>query len=164
MVTPAPNGAPMTDSSRSRPSTASSTGVARDSIDLEKQDEQRAAATGGQDLEKQSSPAAAAAAAADAASPQSHVYGAMRNEAANGVSRPATLTQTRSHRSVAGGDGYTVFSEDDDDDRRRDGDTAPREFVVTWEGGDSDPMNPRSMSKLRRWLIVLIVSSSSLCV
>ncbi|TKA61537.1 hypothetical protein B0A49_08178 [Cryomyces minteri] len=38
-----------------------------------------------------------------------------------------------------------------------------REFEVKWDG-DNDPMNPRSKSKLHKWIIVLIVSSSSLCV
>lgn len=38
-----------------------------------------------------------------------------------------------------------------------------KEFEVDWDG-DDDPMNPRSMNKLRKWLIVLTVSSSSLCV
>ena len=34
---------------------------------------------------------------------------------------------------------------------------------VTWDGED-DPMNPRSMGKARKWLIVLIISGTSLCV
>ena len=37
------------------------------------------------------------------------------------------------------------------------------EYEVNWDG-DHDPMNPRSMSKPRKWLIVIIVSMSSLCV
>lgn len=37
-------------------------------------------------------------------------------------------------------------------------------YEVHWENGDSDPMNPRSRSKFRKWVIVLIVSASSLCV
>ncbi|PKS12618.1 hypothetical protein jhhlp_000826 [Lomentospora prolificans] len=35
---------------------------------------------------------------------------------------------------------------------------------VTWDGGDDDPMNPRSFGKARKWVIVLIVSSASFCV
>ena len=38
-----------------------------------------------------------------------------------------------------------------------------KQFEVQWDG-DSDPSNPRSRSQARKWLIVLIVSSSSLCV
>lgn len=37
-------------------------------------------------------------------------------------------------------------------------------FEVRWDGGDSDPMCPRSMSMAQKWLIVIIVSASSLCV
>lgn len=38
----------------------------------------------------------------------------------------------------------------------------PDEILVEWD--EKDPMNPHSMSKARRWLIVLIVSLGSLCV
>lgn len=37
-------------------------------------------------------------------------------------------------------------------------------YEVRWEGGDSDPLNPRSMSLLRKWVIVGITSFGSLCV
>jgi len=37
-------------------------------------------------------------------------------------------------------------------------------WEVHWDGGDNDPSNPRSMSFGRKWLIVIIVSASSLCV
>lgn len=37
-------------------------------------------------------------------------------------------------------------------------------FEVVWEGGDDDPMNPRSMPKWRKWVIVGITSFGSLCV
>ncbi|KAF2804738.1 MFS general substrate transporter [Mytilinidion resinicola] len=131
-------------STTSRPSTASSTNPARDSrsIDLEKLSSSQLGGPpntqppndgGDVDLEKQKQDL---------------------------PTRPTTLlSQTRSHRSIAGGDGYTIFPAD-----AGDGDTAPHDYVVTWEGGDSDPLNPRSMSKLRRWVIVIIVSSSSLSV
>lgn len=36
------------------------------------------------------------------------------------------------------------------------------EFTVTWH--ENDPMNPRSLSTPRRWLITIIVSTGSLCV
>ncbi|KAJ5635597.1 uncharacterized protein N7484_008910 [Penicillium longicatenatum] len=35
-------------------------------------------------------------------------------------------------------------------------------YTVCWE--ENDPMNPRNMSKARRWMIVIIVSTGSLCV
>lgn len=34
--------------------------------------------------------------------------------------------------------------------------------TVCWD--ENDPMNPRNMSKARRWLIVIIVSTGSICV
>ncbi|KAH8816073.1 major facilitator superfamily domain-containing protein [Xylogone sp. PMI_703] len=37
-------------------------------------------------------------------------------------------------------------------------------FEVRWDNGEQDPMNPRSMAHARKWLVVLIISSSSLCV
>ncbi|KAF4210927.1 hypothetical protein CNMCM5878_003425 [Aspergillus fumigatiaffinis] len=43
----------------------------------------------------------------------------------------------------------------------------PREddpYEVRWDDGDNDSMNPRSMDTLRKWVTVLILSASSLCV
>ncbi|KAL1897781.1 hypothetical protein Cpir12675_002206 [Ceratocystis pirilliformis] len=37
-------------------------------------------------------------------------------------------------------------------------------FTVGWDGGDSDPENPRSLPVLRKWAIVLITSAGSFCV
>lgn len=37
-------------------------------------------------------------------------------------------------------------------------------FEVHWDEGDSDPLNPRSLSYARKWLIFLVVSVSALCV
>ena len=37
-------------------------------------------------------------------------------------------------------------------------------FEVGFENGDADPMCPRSMNKLRKWIIVAIVSQASFCV
>ncbi|KAL4735073.1 major facilitator superfamily domain-containing protein [Aspergillus similis] len=36
------------------------------------------------------------------------------------------------------------------------------DFVVRWD--ENDPMNPRNFNKVRRWLIVIICSTGSLCV
>jgi hypothetical protein len=76
------------------------------------------------------------------------------------------LRTTRSHQSRAGGDGYTCFDAEPDNIRPNNskrGDVTEQPYLVTWDG-DSDPANPRSMSKWRRWVIVLICSASSLCV
>lgn len=37
-------------------------------------------------------------------------------------------------------------------------------YEVRWNGGDSDPLNPRSMPLWRKWVIVGITSFGSLCV
>ena len=37
-------------------------------------------------------------------------------------------------------------------------------FEVHWDGGDADPLNPRSFSYARKWLIMSVVSLSALCV
>ena len=37
-------------------------------------------------------------------------------------------------------------------------------FEVHWDGGDADLLNPRSLSYARKWLILLVVSLSALCV
>lgn len=76
-----------------------------------------------------------------------------------------SLRSTRSHQSRAGGDGYTWFDAEPDNARPNKSTPGATEqpYLVAWDG-DMDPLNPRSMSKLRRWAIVLICSASSLCV
>ncbi|KAM0125847.1 hypothetical protein ACHAO1_010424 [Botrytis cinerea] len=44
------------------------------------------------------------------------------------------------------------------------GDEERDPFQVIFDGGDSDPMCPRSMAHGRKWLVVIIVSASSFCV
>jgi hypothetical protein len=75
------------------------------------------------------------------------------------VRRTTTRASSRYH---GGNDGYSVFEESDQDLEREE--SAEQAFEVQWEGGDADPLNPRRMSRLRKWLIVLVISASSLCV
>lgn len=90
---------------------------------------------------------------------------------------PKSLHSIASHRSYAGNDGYTCFSDAEEarpnisrtsrDSHGDQGSTASADnepFLVQWENGDADPLNPRSMTKARKWGIVMIVSTSSLCV
>lgn len=37
-------------------------------------------------------------------------------------------------------------------------------YEVTWDGGDNDPMCPRSMPQWRKWLVIFITSVGSFCV
>jgi hypothetical protein len=78
-------------------------------------------------------------------------------------SRPSSirsLSRSRSHN------GYGCDETDEPDEEALEG-QSPKEkdpWEVGWEGGDADPMNPRSMSLIKKWAVVLIVSMSSLCV
>lgn len=74
-----------------------------------------------------------------------------------------SFRSVHSHRSYPASDGYTCFTDDHEPPNKSTGNTDGEPFLVGWDG-DADPMNPRSMSTFRRWIIVLIVSSSSLCV
>lgn len=81
-----------------------------------------------------------------------------------------SLRTTRSHQSRAGGDGYTCLDPEpghkanaNGQNINGNGGVTEQPYLVTWDG-DADPENPRSMSKLRRWIIVLICAASSLCV
>jgi len=78
-----------------------------------------------------------------------------------------SLKRIESHHSRAGADGYTWHQDGDESlqrqNRVKEGVVTPEPFLVTFDG-DSDPENPRSMSTLRRWIIVLICAASSLCV
>lgn len=83
---------------------------------------------------------------------------------------PDTLTKTRSQRSYAGADGYTRFSEDQEKSKMgENGENSDayidpeKKFEVGWDG-DNDPMSPKSMSLARKWVVVLVMASSSLCV
>ena len=67
--------------------------------------------------------------------------------------------------------GYSV---DEEDEKKGDwtdaqGDRSPDNgqkdpFEVSWDGDENDPMCPRSYNKLRKWIIVVIVSNCSFCV
>ncbi|KAF5616984.1 multidrug resistance [Fusarium sp. NRRL 52700] len=56
--------------------------------------------------------------------------------------------------------GYSCnpHSEPSDDEVEKD------PFEVGWDGGDNDSLCPRSFHRVKKWLIIIIVSSGSLCV
>lgn len=78
-----------------------------------------------------------------------------------------SLKRVESHHSRAGADGYTWHHDGDESSQRptraKAGVVTPEPYLVSFDG-DADPENPRSMSSLRRWIIVLICAASSLCV
>ncbi|KAK6397736.1 hypothetical protein LTR65_004984 [Meristemomyces frigidus] len=73
-------------------------------------------------------------------------------------------SSARSHNSYT--DGYSHF-DDGDEEKQNEvsaaGQDAEDEFLVTFDG-DSDPLSPKNLSTLRKWVIVTIISASSLCV
>ncbi len=100
--------------------------------------------------------------------PPATAFAAISNGPSNTNSRSNSLTRkplSRSHSRSNNGYGC-----DENDDSTDDLEVAGEEvvekdpFEVHWEDGDNDPMNPRSMSFGRKWLVVIIVSLSSLCV
>ena len=62
-------------------------------------------------------------------------------------------------RSWSLNNGYSCNMDYEETDERSDGQDT--DFVVGWD--ECDPMNPRNFPTLRRWSIVLICASGSLC-
>jgi hypothetical protein len=79
------------------------------------------------------------------------------------LSRPQTLHTIRSERSYGGEDGFSCFQEDIRDAEAGPDNAEEKQFEVKWDG-ESDPMNPRNRKKAQKWMIVLIMASSALCV
>lgn len=81
--------------------------------------------------------------------------------------RPRT-PRSRSVRSldrIRSNNGYGVDDlEDSSDDVEGQPVHDKDPFEVAWEGGDGDPMCPRSMPVWRKWMIVLVTSFGSFCV
>jgi hypothetical protein len=70
-----------------------------------------------------------------------------------------SVTSRSLERSWSLNDGVSIGGDEVDEAAVASEDEA---YTVGWE--DNDPMNPRNMSKARRWLVVIIVSMGSLCV
>lgn len=73
-------------------------------------------------------------------------------------SRTNSLARTRSSN------GYGCDDPVNTEDIERQGVDEKDPFEVRFDGGESDPMCPRSIAHGRKWLIVIIVSASSFCV
>lgn len=85
------------------------------------------------------------------------------------LSRPTSQQSSASHSitRVRSQNGYGVSddtSEKDEPAGDSPGNDEDDAFLVGWDGGDSDPLCPRSFNVARKWLIVSIVSSASFCV
>jgi len=88
-------------------------------------------------------------------------------------SRPTSMQNPSSLRSISKSRSQNGYGCDDgtEEDNAEGGNgdteagpvTEKDPFEVRWDG-EHDPMNPRSMSYVRKWIVVIIVSLSSLCV
>ncbi|KAJ5718000.1 drug/proton antiporter YHK8 [Penicillium malachiteum] len=88
-----------------------------------------------------------------------------RDEAAEKRHSRRSRSRSRSlERSWSLNDGISLGGNEFQGDADEAAQEAPGEegYTVRWD--ENDPMNPRSMSKARRWMIVIIVSMGSLCV
>ncbi|KAL0941841.1 major facilitator superfamily transporter [Colletotrichum truncatum] len=80
-----------------------------------------------------------------------------------GAAPTRSLRQSRSLSRTRSQNGYSVDDyQPSDDSPQREPEKDP--FEVGFDGGDQDPLCPRSMGKARKWLIVSIVSCASFCV
>lgn len=90
-------------------------------------------------------------------------------EHGNGAAAPKPESRRDSLQSISRVPISRVLSQngygcDTEDEEATAASQADDPFVVGWDGGDADPMNPRSRSLGRKWLIVIINSSAALCV
>lgn len=80
-----------------------------------------------------------------------------RSRSSNHISLQPSHPNGDTQRSVA------LAINDEESQGPMDGTELRTRYEVTWDG-EADPENPRTMSKARKWLIVMITSTSSTCV
>lgn len=92
--------------------------------------------------------------------------------AADEPSRPLSRGSTAGSRSIVWIRSQNGYGVEDELDEKYDtgidrelGDVPEKDpFEVGWDGGENDPMCPRSFNKARKWMITFIVSGGSFCV
>lgn len=82
----------------------------------------------------------------------------------NTVSRTQQPQSLRSISRTRSNNGYGCDEGSEGDGQVESGAVEKDPYEVHWDGGENDPLNPRSLGKARKWSIVLIVSMCSLCV
>ena len=84
----------------------------------------------------------------------------------NSLARAPTSLRSISRSRSNNGYGCDANDEDEESGDVEEGEVQVEKdpYEVRWEGGDNDPLNPRSMRLGRKWIVVVIVSASSLCV
>lgn len=83
------------------------------------------------------------------------------------LQRQSSTASRPVERSWSLNDGYSCNNQLDDEaaagePHGAEANESSSEFVVRWD--ENDPMNPRNFNKVRRWIIVIICSTGSLCV
>ncbi len=68
------------------------------------------------------------------------------------------------HPTTDASDENAKDENEDGCDNEGGGEEEDQSVEVTWDDGEKDPENPRSMHKARRWLIVIVVSMGAFCV
>lgn len=92
------------------------------------------------------------------------VEGAAAAPELRGIVSKGDSANLQRSRSYGNGYGCTTFNDDEETAKVAEKEQDPnKQFEVRFDGG-SDPMNPRSFSKTRKWVIVAIVSAGSTCV
>jgi hypothetical protein len=71
------------------------------------------------------------------------------------ISRPGTSLQSTDLDTAING---SVS----DEEKQAPDITSDRNFLVEWDDGDNDPLNPRSIAVLRKWWYVIVVCMGSL--
>jgi len=74
-----------------------------------------------------------------------------------------TLYQPTSLHNIIRTRSQNGYGCDDDEDDDLEQATSNDPFDVKWDG-ENDPLNPRTWKSFRKWIVVLIVSASSICV
>jgi len=74
-----------------------------------------------------------------------------------------TLNRTTSLHSIARTRSQNGYGCDEEESDELEQTTSHDPFEVKWDGVD-DHMNPRNWKRIRKWLVVIIVSASSVCV
>ncbi|KAI4139102.1 MAG: hypothetical protein LQ341_004357, partial [Variospora aurantia] len=94
----------------------------------------------------------------------------LRRSSHGSCGQATTTTVLQPTQSFGDGHGFACFNDNDERNAGQgqmvvNGAAAEKDdFEVRWEDGEDEVGNPRSMSRLRKWMIVLIVSTSSACV
>lgn len=115
------------------------------------------------DLEQQSVPSEVFAPITSSASRDMHWQPQPQEKQSSNPTACAAANTSRSlERSWSLNDGTSFVGNEDGEGERVPDEMGDEGYTVYWENGEL--LNPRNMSKARKWMVVIIVSMGSLCV